>query len=142
MASTSRERSTATSPDRLCGAPDRSTDASLLSDDLRASVNYFGRGELSAYSWLRSFKGRKELAWFNWDDPLPFLMVWARFAIRGIGKIIQIGPSKSNAARQSAGVDQERKSDRGMSIPQYGLWSHLSSIVSSVRQSLVRPRSE
>jgi predicted ATP-grasp superfamily ATP-dependent carboligase len=109
-------------------------------DDLRASVNYFRRGELSAYGWLHSFKGHKEFAWFNWDDPLPFLMVWARFAIRGIGKVIQIGPFKSNAARQPAGVDEVCKSDRAMAITQYGLWSRLSSIVSSVRQYLVRPR--
>ena len=34
-------------------------------DDLRASANYFRRGELSANEWLRSFKGRKEFAWFN-----------------------------------------------------------------------------
>jgi predicted ATP-grasp superfamily ATP-dependent carboligase len=101
-------------------------------DDLRASVNYFRRGELSARAWLHSFKGHKEFAWFNWDDPLPFLMVWARFAVLCIGKMIQIGPFKSNAARQSAGVDQERKSDRAMVIAQYGLWSRLSSVVRSV----------
>jgi hypothetical protein len=38
--------------------------------DLRASVSYFRRGELSADAWLRSFNGRKEFAWFSWDDPL------------------------------------------------------------------------
>lgn len=68
--------------------------------DLRASVNYFWRGELSAYAWLHSFKGRKEFAWFNWDDPSPFLMAWARLAIRGVARIIWIGLFKSrNAAR-------------------------------------------
>jgi predicted ATP-grasp superfamily ATP-dependent carboligase len=70
--------------------------------DLRASVKYFWRGELSLYAWLRSFRGRRELAWFNWDDPLPGLMVWARLAIRGIGKIIRIGPFKSSVVRRSA----------------------------------------
>lgn len=59
-------------------------------DDLRASVQYLHRGELSPSAWLRSFKGPKELAWFAWDDPLPFLMVWGRLAIRGLRKIIRI----------------------------------------------------
>jgi hypothetical protein len=68
---------------------------------------------LSAYAWLRSFQGRKE---FDWDDPLPFLIVWARLAIRGVGKIIRIGPFRSNAARQSAGVRQQCKSDQPMPI--------------------------
>jgi hypothetical protein len=56
---------------------------------------------------LRSFKGRKEFAWFSWDDPLPFLMVWARFAIRGIGKMMRIERFKAHAARQAAGAGQE-----------------------------------
>jgi predicted ATP-grasp superfamily ATP-dependent carboligase len=107
--------------------------------DLRASVRYLRRGELSASAWLRSFKGRKEFAWFSWDDPLPFLMVWARFAIRGVGKVIRIGPFKSNVARQSAVVGQEYKPDRAMPIPQYGLWARLISIVSPL-WNLVRPR--
>jgi D-aspartate ligase len=69
------------------------------SEDLRASVNYARRSELSAYAWLQSFKGRKEFAWFSWDDPLPFLTVSARIAIRGVGKILRIRPSKANASR-------------------------------------------
>jgi len=107
-------------------------------DDLRSSMNYLSRGDLSAYAWLRSFKGQKEFAWFNWDDPLPFLMVWARFAVRSIRKLIRIGPFKSNTARQLAGADHRCKSDRAMEIPQYGLWARLGSMASSLRQSLIR----
>lgn len=59
-------------------------------DDLRASLQYFWRGELSVYAWLRSFKGRREFAWFNWDDPLPSLMAWGRFAIRGLRKLVRV----------------------------------------------------
>ncbi|MGH6681798.1 MAG: hypothetical protein ACREDL_23330, partial [Bradyrhizobium sp.] len=51
-------------------------------DDVRASMKYFWRGELSAPAWLRSFRGRKEFAWFRWDDPLPLLMASARLTIR------------------------------------------------------------
>jgi predicted ATP-grasp superfamily ATP-dependent carboligase len=89
--------------------------------DLRASVNYFRRGELSAHAWARSFNGPKEFAWFSWDDPLPFVMAWARLAIEGAGKMIGIGRFKFNAARQSAGADQPCKSDQAMSGPQDGL---------------------
>jgi D-aspartate ligase len=103
-------------------------------DDLRASVTYFRRGELSACAWLHSFKGRKEFAWFSWDDPLPFLMVWARFAIRGVGKMIRIGPFKTHAARESAGVGQECKPDQAMPFRRYGLWYRLISMVGSLRQ--------
>jgi D-aspartate ligase len=108
-------------------------------DDLRASVKYLMRGEVSVSAWLHSFKGHKEFAWFNWDDPLPFLMVWARLAIRGVGKIVQIGPFKSNAPRRSAGAGQEYKSDQAITIPRNSLWLRLISIASSVGQSLVRP---
>jgi D-aspartate ligase len=76
--------------------------------DLGTSMNYFWRGELSAYAWLRSFKGRKEFAWFSWDDPLPCLMAWARLTIQAAAKMIRIGPFKPNTVRQSAGVDQEQ----------------------------------
>jgi hypothetical protein len=103
-------------------------------DDLRASVNYLWRGELSAYAWLRSFKGRKEFAWFSWDDPLPFLTVWILLAIRGVGKIV-----KSNAGRQSASAGQECKPDQTMPTQRYGLWSRLISIVGPLRQYLARP---
>lgn len=53
------------------------------SQDIRITLG----GELSIRAWLRSFGGRSEFAWFKWDDPLPFLTVWARFAIRGIEKL-------------------------------------------------------
>ncbi len=122
--------------------PSKQVDGRVLvvePDDLRASMNYFRRGELSAYDWLRSFKGRKEFAWLNWDDPLPFLMVWARFAIRGVGKILRIGPFKSNATCQSAGMDQERKPDQVIPLSRYGLWSGLISVVGSLRHYLARP---
>jgi predicted ATP-grasp superfamily ATP-dependent carboligase len=98
-------------------------------DDLRACAKYFWQGELSARAWVRSFKGDKEFAWFRWDDPLPFVMAWVRLAIQGAGKMIRIGRFKSNAAHQSAGVDQECKSDEPVPVPQGGLWSRLISIV-------------
>ncbi|WP_439374648.1 hypothetical protein [Bradyrhizobium sp. DASA03120] len=46
--------------------------------DLCVGVNYCWRGDLPVASWLASLNGRKEFAWFSWDDPLPFLIAWAR----------------------------------------------------------------
>ena len=81
--------------------------------DLRACVKYFRRGELSAYAWLRSFKGRKEFAWFSLDDPLPFLMVWVRLAMQGVAKTIRIGPLKArSAATKWAGVGQTKQDQK------------------------------
>jgi predicted ATP-grasp superfamily ATP-dependent carboligase len=71
--------------------------------DLSASLKYFWRGELSAYAWFRSFKGRKEFAWFAWDDPLPSLMAWGRLAIRAIRKRIRIEAFRFAAARRWIG---------------------------------------
>jgi predicted ATP-grasp superfamily ATP-dependent carboligase len=108
--------------------------------DFRACTKYFRRGDLSVRAWVRSFNGCKEFAWFSWDDPLPFLIVWARLAIQGAGKTIQTARFRSNAARQSAGVDQECKPDQAVPIPQYGLWSRLISIINPVSQTRARPR--
>ncbi|WP_271615348.1 carboxylate--amine ligase [Bradyrhizobium sp. CCBAU 51627] len=109
-------------------------------DDLRASVNYARRSELSAYAWLQSFKGRKEFAWFSWDDPLPFLTVWARIAIRGVGKILRIRPFKANASRQSTGAGQGRKPDQAMPITGYG--ARLILIIEPIWQYLARRPSD
>ncbi len=49
--------------------------------DLRASLHYVRHRELSLRQWWRSLAGPKELAWFRWNDPLPFLMMWIRLAV-------------------------------------------------------------
>jgi D-aspartate ligase len=83
--------------------------------DLCASVSYFRRRELSAHAWVRSFKGRKEFAWFSWDDPLPFLMAWARLAIQRVAKIMRNGRFESgHAGSQRAGAGQVRESDQAI----------------------------
>ncbi len=109
--------------------------------DLRTSVNYFWRGELSASAWLHSFKGRREFAWFSWDDPLPFLMAWSRLAIRGVARIIRIGPFKFRyGARRRARVGQACKSEQGAPIAQGGgLLSRSNPIAKPMWQYLVRP---
>src|SRR6266566_290992 len=50
--------------------------------DILASVTYLRRGEMTIRSWLRSLSGKRELAWWSWNDPLPFLAMVARLLFR------------------------------------------------------------
>ena len=107
--------------------------------DLRASANYIWRGEFSTYAWLRSFKGRREFAWFSSDDPLPFLVVWIRLAIQGIVKMLRIGPFKSGTAgRLRTSTVEAGKLDQPMAIAHYGVASRSDTIAGSLRQYLRR----
>lgn len=45
--------------------------------DLASSLVYYRRGDIDLRTWLRSFGGVRETAWFAIDDPLPFLALWA-----------------------------------------------------------------
>ena len=54
--------------------------------DLFAAVAHLRRGEMTIRSWLRSLSGRRELAWWRWDDPLPFLVMCARLLLRAGGR--------------------------------------------------------
>lgn len=47
--------------------------------DIVASLHYYYEGTLSFGTWLRSFKRLEEGAWFSWNDPLPFLIMFAGF---------------------------------------------------------------
>jgi D-aspartate ligase len=49
----------------------------LIEDfDLISSWHYHREGSLTLWSWLKSFRGVEESAWFDWRDPAPlFLML-------------------------------------------------------------------
>jgi D-aspartate ligase len=48
----------------------------LIEDyDLISSYHYHREGSLGFWSWLRSFRGVEEAAWFNWRDPVPFFLM-------------------------------------------------------------------
>jgi D-aspartate ligase len=51
--------------------------------DCLASLQGLRSGELTMRAWWRSHQGVREFAWFNWNDPAPFLMVWIRLLLRG-----------------------------------------------------------
>jgi len=56
--------------------------------DCLTSMRQLLRRELSVSDWLRSMTGPKELAWFKWNDPAPFLMVWIRLGLTVVKKLI------------------------------------------------------
>ncbi len=55
-------------------------------DDLRASLQGLRKHELAFSDWWRSFKGTKEFAWWKWNDPAPFLLVFLLTIIKIITK--------------------------------------------------------
>jgi predicted ATP-grasp superfamily ATP-dependent carboligase len=49
--------------------------------DVAASRRYARDGRLTLRQWLGSFRGVDEAAWLALDDPLPFVMMAAQFAL-------------------------------------------------------------
>jgi D-aspartate ligase len=57
-------------------------------DDLIASVQYGRRGKLTIPQWASSLRGIEEVAWFAWDDPVPFAaMCWTSLG-RAVSKVM------------------------------------------------------
>jgi predicted ATP-grasp superfamily ATP-dependent carboligase len=54
--------------------------------DIRAAVSHLRRREMTIGSWIRSLAGKRELAWWSWSDPLPFLAMVARLLVRTGGR--------------------------------------------------------
>lgn len=52
--------------------------------DLVASVSYLRAGHLTLVELLVSMVGSKELAWFSWEDPLPFLAMCVWLLAKGL----------------------------------------------------------
>jgi predicted ATP-grasp superfamily ATP-dependent carboligase len=52
--------------------------------DIISSFHYYQEGTLGVTEWLRSFRRLEEGAWFNWKDPLPFLIMCARLLKRAL----------------------------------------------------------
>jgi predicted ATP-grasp superfamily ATP-dependent carboligase len=48
--------------------------------DLRSSLTYLRRRDVTLREWVRSFHRVEELAWWARDDPLPFLAALAWLA--------------------------------------------------------------
>jgi predicted ATP-grasp superfamily ATP-dependent carboligase len=57
--------------------------------DIISSLRYLRDGRLILPSWLQSFRGVNEGAWFAPDDPLPYAVKCLRFLARGPQKLSQ-----------------------------------------------------
>jgi predicted ATP-grasp superfamily ATP-dependent carboligase len=58
-----------------------------LGRDLRSSLYYWRRGELSVRGWIESLRGPKVDAVFSWRDPLPFCF--------DVGRVFSLSTSRS-----------------------------------------------
>jgi len=59
------------------------------SHDFFGSIAYMRQGTLTASGWWQSLKGRKELAWFRWNDPLPAIVLGFRLMFRVIDRALR-----------------------------------------------------
>jgi D-aspartate ligase len=73
----------------------------LIEDfDVISSLHYYQEGQLRPLQWLRSFKRVEEGAWFNWKDPLPFLVMAGRLSQRfaaWVAKNVRTGSPRRGA---------------------------------------------
>ena len=54
--------------------------------DILAAVALLRRRQMTIRSWIRSLAGKRELAWWSWNDPFPFLAMVVRLLIRAGGR--------------------------------------------------------
>jgi len=86
--------------------------------DIAASVSYVRRGEITIRSWLRSFSGSRELAWWSWRDPLPFPAMAVRLLLRAAGRGVRTAWGQIKTYRHRAvRAAPQRVSNRGAAIP-------------------------
>ena len=57
--------------------------------DVTSSIVYRRRGDIRLGTWLRSFRGVREAAWWARDDPLPFLALWPRLAAERLRSLVR-----------------------------------------------------
>jgi predicted ATP-grasp superfamily ATP-dependent carboligase len=46
-------------------------------------------GKLTVRAWWRSLHGKREAAWFQWSDPVPFLAMCIRLMLRVVERGFQ-----------------------------------------------------
>jgi predicted ATP-grasp superfamily ATP-dependent carboligase len=61
--------------------------------DLAASLGYCRQGKLSFREWRLSLQGRREVAWFSRDDPLPFVVLCVRLLFRVAQRLLRLQPA-------------------------------------------------
>ena len=58
--------------------------------DCLTSIHHLLHRELLVRDWRQSFKGVREFAWFRWNDPVPFIMIWIRLAVASVAKAASV----------------------------------------------------
>lgn len=78
----------------------------LIEDfDIISTFHYFQEGSLTIWQWMRSFKGVEEGAWFNWKDPVPFIVIiggllkrfWL-YGLKRLGLKFSVSENKSSSS--------------------------------------------
>ena len=59
--------------------------------DFFASLNYMRHGGLTVREWWKSLQGKREIAWFKWQDPVPFLTMCVRLLLFAVGRFFRPG---------------------------------------------------
>ena len=77
-------------------------------NDLISFFRYRKDGKITFWKWLRSFRGVKEGAWFAWDDPIPFLLMFKNL-VAHFWRRLWRGPAKA-AEPQAAGAAKSQTS--------------------------------
>ena len=55
--------------------------------DLVSGARYVKAGRHTLREWYSTLRGRREWAWFAWDDPLPFLAMMLRLVKRAVQRL-------------------------------------------------------
>jgi hypothetical protein len=66
--------------------------------DCLAALGHWRHSGLTLRQWFASLRCVRECAWFASDDPLPFVMLCLRFALRGARRTVRQREQR-NAAR-------------------------------------------
>jgi D-aspartate ligase len=82
------------------------------SHDLSASLGYLRHGGLTFGGWWQSLRGKKELAWFSWEDPLPASILYFRLLCRLVGRAL------GRAAVLAGHLSKARGERRRAAIPE------------------------
>src|SRR2546430_425635 len=71
--------------------------------DMFATAGYMRRGGLTVPAWWQSLKGRREVAWFQWDDPVPSLTMCVRLLFRTVGRAVERSWARVRMGRSKPG---------------------------------------
>lgn len=78
--------------------------------ELASSLVYRRAGDLDLRSWLASLRGtHREAAWFARDDLAPFLLMCARFLLKGTRRALRLGQRRSRSAPAPRYVPRGRR---------------------------------